>query len=65
MLKKFSNKEQAEEYCKFLKRNISNSYIIKSPAMRVRAEETITLRKNDDESSLSYMRWSHNLHTKI
>ena len=41
MPKKFSNKEQAEEYCKFLKINISNSYIIKSLAMRVKLKKQL------------------------
>lgn len=36
--------------------------IIKPPAMRVRAEKVVALRKNDDESSLSHTRWNCQYH---
>ena len=36
--------------------------IIKPPDMRVRDEEAVTLRKKDDESSLSHTRWNCQYH---
>lgn len=36
--------------------------IIKPPAMLVRDEEAVALRKNDDESSLSHTRWNCQYH---